>query len=123
MKYLLCFMLLFVCSSVKANTHLVFGAEHISSWFDGRPFNSRRELALDMVYAGISYEKNNWTLDFLVSHALQNPRITEYCDTIQTYSNSQPVNRYEDCYYMPSFQGSNPRAVFRIERKFKIGDK
>jgi hypothetical protein len=113
-------LLLLTPFPAHADLYGVAGAEHISSWFDGRPFNNRKEFSTDMVYAGVSWEENNWKVDLLVAHTLQNETAGRVCDTTQVYSNSVPVQRIEECWDLPSIEGSNPRAIFRIEKRFKI---
>lgn len=113
-------LLLLIPFPAHADLYGVAGAEHISSWFDGRPLNNRKEFSTDMVYAGVSWEESNWKVDLLVAHTLQNGTAGRACDTIQVYSDSIPVQRIEECWSLPEVYGSNPRAIFRIEKRFKI---
>jgi len=92
MKYLLILLALVAPVSNSQELYIVTGVEHISSIFNGKPFNSKHETSVDMLYTGIRYEKKDWSIEADVIHALQ----------------------------PEEFEGSNPRAIFRIEKKFRI---
>ena len=97
------------------------GIEHISSVRDGRPFNSRPETSVDMVYGGLRYRYGDWKVEGMLSYTLGSLRTIDSCNITQVYSNNVPVQRLEECYPVSrEFSGREPRAIFRIEREFKL---
>jgi len=93
MKYLLVFLLLF-SPLTKATEELnaLVGFEHISSIMNGRPFNSKPETSVDFLYVGLEYRKNDWKIEASAAQALQPSALV----------------------------GSNPRAIFRIEKRINL---
>jgi len=82
----------FVAKADELN--IVLGVEHISSIMDGVPFNSKEETSVDLAYLGLRYEWRAWNLEVDVAHGFDADH--------------------------SELKGSNPRAIFRIEREFRI---
>lgn len=99
-------------SSVDAKAQelsAAIGIEHISSVRDGVPFNNRLETSVDMVYGGLRYRYGDWKVEGMLSYTLGNFRTIDSCNIDQE---CYPVSR--------EFSGREPRAIFRIEREFKL---
>jgi len=96
------------------------GVEHISSIFDGKPFNSDIETSIDMLYAGVRYKKDGWRAEFMISDVVSPRTKFQWCEsTSTTYNIQQTVHTTTSCdKYKGDMFGSNPRAIFRIEREW-----
>ena len=93
MKYLLLILTL-IAPIVNADELVaVLGVEHLSSPTHGVPFNNKDETSVDFAYLGLRYNIKSWNFEVDVAHA---------------------INDKDD------LKGQNPRAIFRIEREFKI---
>ncbi|MDA9842989.1 hypothetical protein N9C44_00805 [bacterium] len=75
----------------KENFYSIMGMEHISSIQDGKPFNNRIETNADILWMGIRYKHNAWHIDVAIASEVNS-----------------------------MFAGSNPHAMFRIEREAKL---
>lgn len=103
----------------------VIGVEHISSIFDGRPFNDNRELSTDFLYGGIRYKQQGWRLEAMIATSLAPVDGFKSCNYGYVYG--EPVDgiqlgelRSTTC--KTEKLGTNPRAIFRIEREWTFGD-
>ena len=96
------FLLLIITGNLLASTHnkplikkenfySIMGMEHISSIQDGKPFNNRIETNADIIWMGIRYKHNAWHIDAAIASEVNS-----------------------------MFAGSNPHAMFRIEREAKL---
>lgn len=117
MKILL-FSLLLVVSPAYAEWSGVAGIEHISSYFDGKPFNSREETSIDMLYTGVRYKHSGWRAEVLVSAIVNGSKNLEKCDSTLVEDSPTTFTTVTNCEKFRNPLGSNPRAIFRIEREW-----
>ena len=98
----------------------VAGVEHISSLFDGRPFNDNKELSTDFVYAGIRYKHNGWRVDTLLSANLNSIGRSTNCDYVYSTNTSTQEYILDSTHCESEELGSNPRAIVRIEKEWSL---
>jgi hypothetical protein len=96
----------------------VVGIEHISSYFDGKPFNSREETSIDMLYTGVRYKHSGWRAEVLVSAIVNGSENFEKCGSTLVVDSPTTGTTVTNCEKFRNPLGSNPRAIFRIEREW-----
>lgn len=93
MKYIVLALALMSTPSIADELVAVVGVEHLSSPTHGVPFNNKKETSVDMAYVGLRYSVQSWNFEVDVAHAFDDKK---------------------------ELHGQNPRAIFRVEREFKI---
>jgi len=94
MKYLILIATMLSTPSLADELVAVVGVEHLSSPTHGVPFNNKEETSVDMAYLGLRYSVKSWNFEVDVAHAFDDDH--------------------------KELHGQNPRAIFRVEREFKI---
>ncbi len=93
MKYFILLAAMMSAPSLADELVAVVGVEHLSSPTHGVPFNNKQETSVDMAYLGLRYSVKQWNFEVDVAHAFDDKK---------------------------ELHGQNPRAIFRVEREFKI---
>ena len=120
-----CSLILLLISSptMAGQWSAVLGVEHISSVFDGKPFNDKPELQTDFVYGGLRWKDDDWRVDIMISNSLNNIGHRKECNN--NYVWNEPVDgvrtsTHQSTECKTSSFGSNPRAIFRIEKEWSL---
>ena len=123
MRKLLLGLLLISSPTLADQWSAVLGVEHISSVFDGKPFNDRPELSTDFLYGGIRWKDDDWRVDIMLSTNLNSIGHRKVCNN--NYMWNEPVggvqgSTHQSTECTTTDFGSNPRAIVRIEKEWTL---